>query len=512
MEIIKKNIIINRPIKCGNTQIGVDGDIIVPDIKPDILKILQVDGKAIVSETELSEGRLLVSGRINVNILYVPDRDDEKIKCIETSFDFSTRIDKPEIMPDMKALVEAEVEKIDFQVLNSRKLRIKTTVGIAYKISEQAPLELATGLDDENSEVLITPIEVMSLVDLKHSDFSVRESFELPPGHCSIEEILKTDVKISDTDYKIVTGRAVVKGVVSLNCLYLDTECTIKSCDFEAPFTEIFDIEDADEETVCDMSFNVKDVICSPEAVSDGDIKILALDALIGIKIEAVKKINTDLLVDCFCPGNETVITKNSKSLEKIISSGFYQTTLREIVSPDLSAPNLKGIYNVFASPSIEKTEVLDNAVSVSGHISCFVLYIADSEETPVYSLKKNLPFSCMIDTPGSKCGMDSSVDVKIMHTSYNLNPSGEAEIRCILSATTKVSVNNTLELIEDLEVSPLKTEQKKGIVLYFVQKTDTLWDIAKRYYVSQNDILTVNNLEDATTICEGMTILIPTV
>lgn len=512
LEIIKKNIIINRPVKCGNTQIGVDGDVIVPDIKPDILKILQADGKAVVTETELSEGRLIVSGRVNVNILYVPDRDDEKIKCIETSFDFSTRIDKSDIMPDMQACVEAEVEKIDFQVLNCRKLRIKTTVGIAYKISEQASIDLATGLDDENSEVCITPIEIMSLVDLKHSDFSVRESFELPPGHTAIEEILKTDITICDTDYKIVTGRAVVKGIINLNCLYLDTDCCIKSCDFEAPFTEIFDVSDADEDTVCDISFCVKDIVCAPEADSDGDIKILALDAIIGIKIEATKKVNTDLLIDCFCPGNETLITKNSKDLEKIISSGFYQTTLREIVAPDVSCPNLKGIYNVFATPSIEKSEVLDNSVSVSGNISCFVLYIADSEETPVYSMKKTIPFSCMIDTPKSKSGMDCFVDAKILHTSYNLNPSGEAEIRCILSVCAKVSVNNTLELIDDLEVLPLSKEQRKGIVLYFVQKNDTLWDIAKRYYVSQNDILSVNNLEDTTPLCEGMTLLIPTV
>lgn len=512
MEIIKKNIIINRSVKCGNTQIGVDGDIIVPDIKPDILKILQVDGKAVVTQTELSEERLMVSGIINVNILYVPDRDDEKIKCIETSFDFSNRIDKNDIMTDMHAWVEAEVERIDFQVLNSRKLRIKTTVGIAYKISEQAPIELATGLDDENSEILITPIEIISLVDLKHSDFCVRENFELPPGHTAIEELLKTDVKISDTDYKIVTGRAVVKGIINLNCLYLDTACCLKSCDFETSFTEIFDIEDADDDTICDMSFYVKDLVCTPETDSDGDMRILALDSVIGIKIEATKKINTDLLIDCFCPGNETFITKNSTNLEKIISSGFYQTTLRDIVSPEQHSPNLKGIYNVFATPSIEKSEVLDNCVSVSGNISCFVLYIADSEETPVYSLKKNIPFSCMVDTPGSKNGMDSSVDAKILHTSYNLNPSGEAEIRCILSVSAKVSVNNTLELIDDLEILPINSEQKKGIVLYFVQKNDTLWDIAKKYYVSQNDILSVNNLEDATPICEGMTLLIPTV
>ena len=511
MELIKKNIIINRPVKCGTTEIGVDGDIIVPDIKPDILKILQVDGKAIVCDTELSEGRLTVSGRIDLNILYVPDRDDEKIKCIETSFDFLNHLDKPEIMPDMQISAEAEIIKLDFHALNSRKLRIKTIVGISYEISEQASLELATETENENSEVLITPIELNSLVDLKHSEFSIRESFELPPGHSSIEEILKTDVKICDTDYKIISGRVALKGSINFSCLYLDTDCTVRCCDFEAGFTELFDITDADEETSCDISFFVKEISVHPETDSDGDMKILSLDAEIAVRIIATKKVSTDILIDCFLPGNETEIIKKPAELEKSVSSGFYQTTLREIISSDSGCPTLKGIYNVFATPTVEKTEISDDKVLVSGQVSCCILYIAESEETPVYSMKKSIPFSFYIDTPGSRSGMICSLDLKIIHTSYNLNPANEAEIRCILTASARISEKNTLELIDEVEILPLASESKKGIVLYFVQKNDTLWDIAKRYYVSQKDILAANNLEDSTSFCEGMPLLIPT-
>lgn len=512
MEIIKKNITINRPVKYGTTEIGVDGDIIVPDIKPDILKVLQVDGNAVILNTELSEGRLDISGKIDVNILYVPDRDDEKIKCIKTSFDLKTRIDKPDILPDMTENIEALVEKIDFQVLNSRKLRIKTIVGISYKISEQAHLELATGIEDSAGEALITPIEVMGLVGFKNSDFSVRESFELPPGHSAIDELLKTDIKICDTDYKIVSGRVVVKGILNFSCLYLDTGCCIRCCDFETPFTEIFDMEDADEDTICDMSFCVREVLCAPESDSDGDMRILTLDVNIGIKLEATQKINTDILIDCFCPKCETELIKTNSELEKIISTGTFTTTLREIASPPDTASSLKGIYNVFATPFVEKTQVCEGSILVSGNISCFILYIADSEEAPVLSMRKNIPFSCTIDTPDSKPGMDCSLDVKILHTSFTLNPAGEAEIRIILSASAKVCVKSSLEIISDLEVLPLPENRKKGIVLYFVQKNDTLWNIAKNYSVSQNEILKINNLEDSCTLIEGMSILIPTI
>lgn len=511
LEIIKKNIIINRPVKCGTTEISTDCDIIVPDVKPDILKILQVDGTAVVRNTELLEGRLLADGIIRLNILYLPDREDEKIKAIETYSEFSTRIDKGEIMPDMQVFVEALVEKIDFQVLNSRKLRVKTTVKIDYEVSEQAMIELAEGIEDEEAEICVTPIELISLVDLKHSSFSVREDFELPPGHSAVEEILKSDVSICDTEYKIVGERAVVKGTLCLSCLYLDTSGCIKSCDFETAFTEIFDLAEADDDTVCDISYFVKDLSLRAEADSDGDMRTLASECEIGVRIVATRKVETEILVDCFYPGKKTEIEKSSAELEKMVSSGFYQTTVREIVSAPAACPNILGIYNVFATLNVEKTEVLNNSVCVSGNVSCCILYISDSEETPVYSMKKNFPFNMTIDTPGSESSMDCCIDVKLVHTSFSLNPANEAEIRSILSASARVFERNNVEIIDEIFISEPDENQVKGIVLYFVQKNESLWDISKRYFVSQKEILSVNNLEDDAVIKEGMRLLIPT-
>ena len=43
MELVKENVTVNQVSCKGDTQVLVDEDIIVPDVKPDILKILQLD-------------------------------------------------------------------------------------------------------------------------------------------------------------------------------------------------------------------------------------------------------------------------------------------------------------------------------------------------------------------------------------------------------------------------------------------------------------------------------------
>ena len=51
MELKKEMIAINETVMRDNTQVLVQNDIIVPDVKSDMAKILQIDAEAMVDET-----------------------------------------------------------------------------------------------------------------------------------------------------------------------------------------------------------------------------------------------------------------------------------------------------------------------------------------------------------------------------------------------------------------------------------------------------------------------------
>lgn len=48
----------------------------------------------------------------------------------------------------------------------------------------------------------------------------------------------------------------------------------------------------------------------------------------------------------------------------------------------------------------------------------------------------------------------------------------------------------------ELLEPEESAATQKPSLVIYFVQKNDTLWDIAKHYGVLQNKVMEANSLD----------------
>lgn len=53
MELVKENVTVNQVSCKGDTQVLVDEDIIVPDVKPDILKILQLDAYRVLRTRKL---------------------------------------------------------------------------------------------------------------------------------------------------------------------------------------------------------------------------------------------------------------------------------------------------------------------------------------------------------------------------------------------------------------------------------------------------------------------------
>ena len=62
MELIKNTINICNIAAKGETQAMSDGDVIVPDIKPDILKLLHVDADACMTDKYIENGRLIICG------------------------------------------------------------------------------------------------------------------------------------------------------------------------------------------------------------------------------------------------------------------------------------------------------------------------------------------------------------------------------------------------------------------------------------------------------------------
>ena len=339
--------------------------------------------------------------------------------------------------------------------------------------------------------------------------FNIRENLEIPNAQSSVNEVLKIDVRISDTDYKTVTGKVVIKGEAGICVLYTNEEMDIEFTEADIPFTEVLDSEDVSEDTMCDIEYSVCGIESKIEEDSDGDRRLIALDIAVEAQLKAEEEIAFDMISDCYIPGERTITEAEEVEIEELAASPSMQNTIREVIDFGDNGPKVSEVYNVITKASVQKVQLQRGKLLCEGKIEAYILYLSESADNPVYSIKKDIPFSYMMECEVPTDGMEAQLKADIRHTSYNLNSAGELELRCILALSSNIVNRRKIKVINSVE----KGEEggiKNGIVIYFVQNGDTLWDIAKRYSVTCGEIKEFNKLEENRALTAGERLFIP--
>ena len=495
MGLIKKPINTCDAIAKGTAQVMADGDVIVPDTKPDILKLLQVDSEASITDKYIENGRLVLCGRVDYKVLYIPDSENEKIKSILTSMEFRQVVDARNADADTQILVKPVVEKVEFNTVNSRKLRLRAIVHIDYEICCLRCAEITCDIENEKAEKQIDVVLYENTVNISEHEFTVKEKLEIPSGEVSIKEILKNDIRICDTEYKPVTGKVIVKGVACICVLYVNESDEVRFTEVESPFTEVIDADGVTENSVCDIDYCVIGSICNVEPDIDGDLREIVLDIDVSASLKATETAEIEILKDCFIPYKKTDYKKESFPLQLVVERPSMQNTLRDTIEISPNAPAISGIYNIMANAVITKSEQRQNKIVCEGKLEAYILYLTDVPENPIYSIKKEIPFSYMIESGNETDSLDCEMKCMIKHSSYNLNSSGEIEIRCLLSIDCILSKSVMIENIDNINTD--ECELRKGIIIYFADAGERVWDIAKRYGVPCKTLAEYNEISE---------------
>ncbi|MDO5555387.1 MAG: DUF3794 domain-containing protein [Clostridia bacterium] len=89
LETEKENVCINQIVGQKKNEIEVEGDVIVNDIKPDVLSIISTSGIPCVYKKEIMDGKIRIDGNINTYIMYLADSENSAVRGLNTVLDFT---------------------------------------------------------------------------------------------------------------------------------------------------------------------------------------------------------------------------------------------------------------------------------------------------------------------------------------------------------------------------------------------------------------------------------------
>jgi hypothetical protein len=162
--------------------------------------------------------------------------------------------------------------------------------------------------------------------------------------------------------------------------------------------------------------------------------------------------------------------------------------------------PGILQICHASAAIQIDDVNAQDTQLQVDGVIETNLLYISEDDRRPMNSLKGVIPFSQSIELKGMQPGSNYEVKPYIDQLSVMMLDSEEIEVKATINLNTIVFDIITEPIITDVVVKPLDLERLQampGIIGYVVKGNDTLWNIAKKYYTTVDNIMVINELED---------------
>ncbi len=508
IEFKEETMQINEPGLHQTFNLLVEGDVIVPDICPDVKDVLLIEGVPKLNSSGRTDAAVDVSGAVNIRVLYVPE--DSNLPCkIDAKFDFA---DVFPVSASSDVAVSLHTEHIEFTLIHSRKLHIKVMVSVSLRTYEKRTLSFLTeASDDAPVRARKKPVSVYNVLADTVREVAVCETLEVPTAKPDVDEIVKLSVRVQRGECKIMAGKILLKGTLFVSTLYngIDADSGVCHMEHELPFSEVADVTNLTDECMCHVTYQVQNVHYNLQEDANGDVRLLSLDVTLRAEIRASSTQEITVIDDCYSLCGRADIQKETLSVCDVLAEGVSHETIKSVMTMSEGSSPSGAVYSLECIPKIREITMTDDGMHIAGKLAAFALCGRADGENSLCSLVEEFDFAhdVPLDFACHRARTECNVDVE--NISFSLNAASEIELRCHLEFYSRVICEKDLTVVKACDLSDDGGETRCGMVIYFVQRGDSLWDIAKRYRTDESRIASVNHIEGSM-LYPGQKLLIP--
>ena len=266
VEVSKQNLCINKLVCEKKEIVFVEEDIIVPDTKPDILKAINLNGNVCIYKKEVLEDKVKIEGNVNTYIMYLPDSKDDNLRGINTSIDFSQSIAVPGSKEGITAITCITIKDMECKVLNGRKINVRVGLEVSIKLYANEEMDIIDKVNNiQDIQTLEKKYSINSLIGSGTTRIYAKETFSIDTQD-EIAEVLKTDLKLVDSDIKISYNKVLTKSEVDMKIMYLTEDNRINTVTGRIPAVGFIDIQNVTEENTCNVNYEIRNMQVRPNS------------------------------------------------------------------------------------------------------------------------------------------------------------------------------------------------------------------------------------------------------
>lgn len=473
---------------------------IVPDACPDIFQILYTEADLRLGGKSCLEGACTVSGTICASVFYRGEESDLSVFRMEVTVPFECRVEREGLTPECRLIAEPCLVSADARLLNPRKVLLKAETAVRLLASKPSETQFLSGVSDGEDCAIqqkLRQVRCLCTVSAEERELILTDTVHLPGGNA---ELLHVRAQPVCTESRIIGGKLICKGVLQWQALCRGQGGTEESR-FELPFSAVMEVKAAGEDCLITLFPVLTALSCT---AGDGN-GALTIEATLLMQALVQEERTVQLVCDLYSLGCEVNTEAETLSLQKLEDTRVLPVSLRELAE---SADPVRRVIGCYASVGPVTSAEEGGQIALSAPVTMTALCVGEAD-TP-FAVSGVFTATVTLDRPAA-----SSVNgaCRAAGESYAVPTAGGVEFRLLLSFSAAVVTERKLAVISSAQLSdrPAQSSDAPGpsLVLRPVCRGEQLWDIAKAYRTTVEELVRVNELPDEDAVA-GRLLLIP--
>ncbi len=503
MDFLYRNMHMEQKKWEATTQITIEEDINVPDMKKDCNSILLKDAVLVVEETRVGRDQVVVKGSLKYQILYMAGN------CLEEvcgALPFEEVINVAGAIPGDFVVAKGVVEDFKVSMINTRKLAIQSVVMLYitnHQLIEETWTEDITGCGDGIQKKCVTK-NVLQLAQKKTDIFRVKEELDLPGGYPAVHHILWKRVTLGDFETRAMDGRISIKGELNCNVIYVGQgqNPSVKMISKKVSFHGLVECSGCEVDRTISVLPMLNQYTIDVKQDLDGEERVLFLDAPIELQIRVYCPEKVELLEDVYSTRAEMQPEVKTIHTPMLYLAGEGKCKLKQNHKLKEGTPFITKVLHTLGHIYPDREVWENKKLHMMGSVLVQMLYETGDEEMPYAVTECMVPYELEMESVLAEADMEERQTVVIEPRLEQLEAtqvdSRELEIKGVIAFSVLATGIKEDVCLGDVETKPIDTAKYAlipSVVVCFAEEDTPLWEYGKRYYMPVEDMKRLNNM-----------------
>ena len=498
MELEKRLIHKNKAPITSYAQMVTEEDYNLPEYKPDIMSIIKSKGNVFVDEVMPEEDHVSLQGRLTFEILYQGEGGKSTVDCIKGSMPFHERVSVEGVTQGDSVIVSTNVEDMGVVVINSRKLSLRglAEVHISVVGAEEIELPVVSTFPPEY-QVRQEEKTILKLLEQKRDRMRMKQEISLPKEKENVESLLWQDVHLEQVNMRQNGDGIELSAMMCLFALYRSEQEEFTWYETSIPVTDRITCEIPGTDGFYRIKMISTQTSLEAREDLDGEMRNLVAECFVELEITVWQEEKIELLQDAYCMTGELQIHRHKEETWQMAMKNEAQLSF-ETTQQLPGTKEALYLCNGQADVRLQEVTSVAGSIAVSGVCYVEVLYLTTEESMPLACAKFTVPFQGEIEAGGIMEGDYIDVDASLHRLQCSLVDSANILCRGKVALQLVAFHKEEMQVPDDLIEEPLDLEalqKQPGMIGYVVKDADDLWDIAKKFHTTKQELMETNQL-----------------